>query len=729
MTDLDFDFWWETAWLPCSVPLSGLKKVMLPELKTNTLHLASYILVKTTSLRAPISLFEDEEGNTCQATIVLQDENHLLSEALAVAEIIVLKTPVCKLAKDGSKIIRIYHLTDIDVLDAHDFSLPAPWTSSGEDSSATDLKVLGDRHMQHKRYYDAIACYNRGLHITTSSDHIAAIRLNRCQARLAVQSLETALEDAQYVLSISPTSEKALLYCACTLYELERYDQCRLELQKLCKFHPHNRRATAEMERCQQRIQEAATGSYKFKNMIATAAKKMKNNQPPLIDAATYRGPIEVRKSSVHGYGLFTTREVQPGDLLLCEKAFFCAFSLANADQTRTRVRQFKQRQSAMSLADPLAAQIRDDEGSTQIDPIHVSLLLGSYHKVHRNLGIYHEPFSSLSPGDIDVVKAFPSALNSCLHHSIIEQNKFSQASADTLFTVHGGSRGEARDHDLPVEPVQHILQELQSTNPSIGSRSSGEDLIQSLESCRAKHPYLPPSTMGMWLLACRANHSCLPNVSRAFIGDMLILRASRSIAADSEILDSYTSGTAAYPTRREALERYDCQCKCALCGMDEMASDKVHGQREALSNALTLDLHSSWVTKEDEIDIWLKELHITYAPDFNGIPVPRPEMSLPLFCVVREFARRDLGQKVFKYGFQLLRSMGFVLDGDVHVGVTIHQWGVQTAFVVETLWYWRQATGKGGPGWNMIDAILRKAYLMEVGEDSSFDGSYNDSE
>ncbi|KAL8653751.1 MAG: hypothetical protein Q9226_003715 [Calogaya cf. arnoldii] len=697
MIDIDFDFWWETAWLPCIVPLSGLKKVMLPELKINTLHSTSYILVKTTSLRAPIALFEDEEGNTSQARIVLQDENHLLSEALGVAEIIILKSPACKLAKDGSKIILIYHLTDIEVLDAHDLLLPAPWKLSGEDSSATDLKILGDRHMQHKGYYDAIACYNRGLHVTTSSGLIAAIRLNRCQARLAIQNLEIALKDAQYVLSISPTSEKALFCCACALYELERYDQCRLELQKLCKLHPHNRRATAEMEHCQRRIQEAATGSYNFKNMIATAAKKKKEEQPTSLDRRCY--------------------------LLWAYRT--------NADQTRTRVRQFKQRQSVMSLADPLAAQITDDEGSSQIDPIHVSLLLGSLHKVHRNLGIYHQAFASLSPGDSDVVKAFPSALNSCLYHNIIEQNKFSQASADTLFTVHDGSRGKASVHGLPV---QRILQELLSTNPSLsseslGSGSSGEDLIQSLESSRAKHPYLPPATMGMWLLACRANHACLPNVSRALIGDMLILRASRSIAAESEILDSCTSGTAAYPTRREALERYNFQCKCALCGMDEMVSDNVHRQREALSNALTLDLYLSLATEEHEIDIWLEKLNMTYAPDVDGIPVPRPEMSLPLFCVVRGFVRNGLPQKVFKYGFQLLRSMGYVIDGDVHVGVKIHQWGVQTAFVVETLWYLRQATEKGGPAWNSIDAALRKTYLMEVGEDSIFERFYGGSD
>ncbi|KAL8847579.1 MAG: hypothetical protein Q9221_007382 [Calogaya cf. arnoldii] len=77
-----------------------------------------------------------------------------------------------------------------------------------------------------------------------------------------------------------------------------------------------------------------------------------------------------------------------------------------------------------------------------------------------------------------------------------------------------------------------------------------------------------------------------------------------------------------------------------AYLGMDEMVFEKIHGQREALSNALTLDLYPSRATEEDEIDLWPKKLNMTYVPDVNGIPVPRPGMSLPVFCVARGFVR-----------------------------------------------------------------------------------------
>lgn len=50
--------------------------------------------------------------------------------------------------------------------------------------------------------------------------------------------------------------------------------------------------------------------------------------RPPLVDCATFRGPIEIRNSGSCGRGLFVTRPVKAGELLLCEKAFSFCFAL-----------------------------------------------------------------------------------------------------------------------------------------------------------------------------------------------------------------------------------------------------------------------------------------------------------------------------------------------------------------------------------------------------------------
>lgn len=556
--------------------------------------------------------------------------------------------------------------------------------------------------------------------------------MNRCQARIAIQCYETALDDAQFILTNcpkgvqSPRHEKALFRCARALYELERYEQCLLELQKLCKFYPQNERAAGELARCQQRVLEATSGCYNFEAWIAHATERVKNKQSPLIDAATFCSPVEVRKSDTHGYGLFTKKVVEAGDLLLCEKAFLCAFSFADAHSSASQNQELKRRLSIISPADSPDNPTLDQNGFSQSDPINMELLAGTLHKVHRNLDFYHEAFASLYPGSIDNIRAFPSVLNSTLHYSIVEKNKFFQGSAHTLFTLHGGDRRQNGDPELPIED---ILQRLLSLQANESSARPIEDILESLMSSSSKHPYLPASTMGMWLLACRANHACLPNVSRSFIGDMLILRASRPLPAGSEIFVSYTSGTEPYNTRRANLRRYGFQCKCAMCEMDEMVSEGAHAQREGLLNGLITDMMSPKATTGEEIDLWIKKIGMTYACDSRDSMAPRLDMSTSLFWAVKGGVDSGIPQMVFQYGMLLLHVMGFDFEVKDDDEIEISQWGIQTAFVVETLWYLREATGKGGPGWNTIDAALRKTYLMEVGEDSSFERFYGDPE
>jgi hypothetical protein len=54
--------------------------------------------------------------------------------------------------------------------------------------------------------------------------------------------------------------------------------------------------------------------------------------RPPNLNHATYIGPIEVRPAGSKGRGLFTTKAVKAGDILLYEKAF--TYSFINEEPT-----------------------------------------------------------------------------------------------------------------------------------------------------------------------------------------------------------------------------------------------------------------------------------------------------------------------------------------------------------------------------------------------------------
>ena len=67
---------------------------------------------------------------------------------------------------------------------------------------------------------------------------------------------------------------------------------------------------------------EQENGIFPFKQLQLDASIP----RPPQSDHSTYIGPVTVRKSGTRGRGLFTTKGVKAGDLLLCEKAFAYAF-------------------------------------------------------------------------------------------------------------------------------------------------------------------------------------------------------------------------------------------------------------------------------------------------------------------------------------------------------------------------------------------------------------------
>lgn len=102
------------------------------------------------------------------------------------------------------------------------------------------------------------------------------------------------------------------------LYNLRRFDECCQVLEMLCRLHPLHDLARASSDCVRSRLREQKTGDYNFKRLQAEARKI----RPPQLDHATYIGPVEIRQTASKGRGLFVTKAVKAGDLLLCEKAF-----------------------------------------------------------------------------------------------------------------------------------------------------------------------------------------------------------------------------------------------------------------------------------------------------------------------------------------------------------------------------------------------------------------------
>ena len=113
------------------------------------------------------------------------------------------------------------------------------------------------------------------------------------------------------------------------MYSLQRFQESLVHLREillLASEHqgPNEEAMKLASERIievEQRLREKHDGIYDFQG-IARALTKRK----PLLDHATYLGPLQVRETEGRGRGLFLTKSVKAGQLLFCEKAFTAVY-------------------------------------------------------------------------------------------------------------------------------------------------------------------------------------------------------------------------------------------------------------------------------------------------------------------------------------------------------------------------------------------------------------------
>ena len=159
--------------------------------------------------------------------------------------------------------------------------------------------------------------YSKGLERSPTEEEIHYLLYYRGLAFFQVGELDEALHDLDAVPT-GPKSDKALRGKARTLYRLERFQESCDLFAKLCKKTPED--VSAENDFCEAiaRLAEQKKGVYNFNKMQQKASK----THPPLLDHATWIGPVTVRQTKSQGRGLFTTEAVKVGNLLLYEKAF-----------------------------------------------------------------------------------------------------------------------------------------------------------------------------------------------------------------------------------------------------------------------------------------------------------------------------------------------------------------------------------------------------------------------
>jgi len=134
-------------------------------------------------------------------------------------------------------------------------------------------------------------------------------------------------------------------------------------------------------------------------------------------------------------------------------------------------------------------------------------------------------------------------------------------------------------------------------------------------------------ASTGLWILASYINHSCIPNARREYLGDLMVLRATRPIGAGEEIMHSYDESSE-YDARTAALmNTWGFTCTCALCNAERADSPALRKKRRELESEANAFVERDEAVGAKRLSIvkarrLVRSINDTYDDErYNGLP------------------------------------------------------------------------------------------------------------
>ncbi|KAH7308645.1 TPR domain protein [Stachybotrys elegans] len=657
---------------PCDKPLASLSKIMLSDLVLETHHRGTFAIVrslapsdKTDGINA---IVEDEAGKVLHMVMYNQETsapaaiNQIIRKDMAL----VIKQPYLTVLSDDNHALRIDHVSDVMELPIHDGRFPVAWRQQPieAEASSASWKAKGNDFFKQFRYVDAIKCYSNALTCNPPAEEAKVIKSNRAAANLTLKQFDAVLPDVEDPPGEPKLKEKALLRHAKALYGLERYRECLSLLENMTSEFSSNTEAQALLERTVCRCQEQETGEYKFYEFYRQAAE----NYPPLVDCATYRGPVVVKNAGAKGRGLFTTQAVKAGDLLFCEKAFAHVYVHPTLEKVKRRPEAFYN----------LEARSVHMGGHAELVAIMAQKLRRNPSLMPVIRDLHHGSYTTVQATEVDG----QAVVDTFLLERIMALNAYACPLATRL------SAWEY-ENDLSGTPEEELSY-----------------------SC------------GIWPTASYINHSCAMSAARAFIGDMMIVRATRDMDADTEITWWYQSPIDKYYEERQPQFRpWGFICKCPIC-LEEKALTTSQ-RRDTVQQIYSLLPRRRQPDTVSRLEALFTHLDTTYAQPSSEMPRLFTWVSM---CELASMYREQ-GQMGKAIGtlIRALESLGSVIEGgrpeDSFAPVVVKKWGGLILPMTASNWKLLLNCYPQVAPQIALQFVpwAKTAYLMSMGEDETF--------
>ncbi|KAI1778851.1 SET domain-containing protein [Hypoxylon cercidicola] len=517
---------------PCIIPLRDLQPMKFSDLRMDTHHRGRLLTVKRASPVVTLvarswTMVYDEGGDEIERLEVCLHKTRHGKDVLESGPVFMIKEPYFTLTDQGEATLRIDHPSDLVV--CQDETSPNEVKDDVDDAVeaekfARTCKDQGNAALERQNLPQAYGNYTEGLKIarqnvlTKSNPDLARdLSRNRAHVNLLLNQLDEAKADAINSLTgredqrSKDLDSKAYFRAGCAAYNLGEYQEAKGYFKEQQKLSPGNETASAYLRNIEKRLREQDAGAYNFKKIKAGLSRNR-----PRIDAASFISNTKIEESPGRGRGLFATRDIAAGEIVMCEKAFCVVWGHENETLT------------AMTY------DVRDDR--IRVSPVGLT-------------------------------------------KSIVQKLISNPSQIETVMDMYGDYQGDVKDapmtEDGPVVDTFRV-HDIVCRNAFGPGGQHGDEGISN-------------ASTGLWVRAAYINHSCVPNAQKEYVGDLMVLRAVRSIAAGQEISHSYDESSD-YDARRAALlTTWGFECGCALCAAEKTDDPAARKKRKELAGEADL--------------------------------------------------------------------------------------------------------------------------------------------
>jgi len=621
---------------PCVASLDSLEVIRLSELTTETHHYGKALLVERIGTVVQ---------NGIETLVAVQDVN--LTNNLPLETFFFIKEPYFTLGASGLPIIRIDHLTDLVHADSSPKALSVSASKQEVGRTASEWKEVGNGFFTKQEYFKAGQAYQSALDAVGEGKLRQDISRNLAQVDLILERHEQARLNAINALSNDSHSApvaldvKAYFRAASASYQLRDFCQCQEDLTKLLSLSDKDEDGSRLLEKLRARLKEGEDGNYNLNQLVKRVSRLQ-----PRVDIADFTKRTIARTSKHRGRGLFAAEHIRLGELILCEKAFSATFGW-KSDNRSTKTYDVRRKTFDGLPAALWMSTVQKLQQTSSQRIAEVTSLTGRYPGLGSKL---------VTADGVHVLDAFQI-------HDIIAANAFA----------------------IPT--------------PAKRQKTEAFGLMETVVPPGTKASTIPENC-ALFTHASLINHSCLPNASRVFIGDAILLRATRYIPKGDEILQAYVSPTLDVKARQDRMNLiWNFTCSCALCKAETREPEDLRQRRAAVveeADRLAHDINTHLVdaSQRDGIIRRAERLHArlkaTFASEiWDGLP--RAGMSRVQTALAGVYRFRKEYTRCRGMIIEAFDCLGWVLKldkaGATAREVMVPKVGYATCLVEEMVW------------------------------------------